>query len=96
MTTTASDALHTSDDHSTAKAGPSPTESVGCVAHGDHWHCDGPASTSAAESGVAGNSTASASSTSLSPVVTGNSAGVEGAKLGFAAVLAGIVGAMAL
>ncbi|KAJ5159110.1 uncharacterized protein N7500_008761 [Penicillium coprophilum] len=25
--------------------GPSPTASVGCEPHGDHWHCDGPAST---------------------------------------------------
>lgn len=24
---------------------PSPTESVGCEPHGDHWHCDGPAET---------------------------------------------------
>ena len=24
---------------------PSPVESVGCEPHGDHWHCDGPAST---------------------------------------------------
>lgn len=23
--------------------GPSPTASVGCKPHGDHWHCDGPA-----------------------------------------------------
>ncbi|KAI1381274.1 hypothetical protein F4677DRAFT_120765 [Hypoxylon crocopeplum] len=23
---------------------PSPTASVGCEPHGDHWHCDGPAS----------------------------------------------------
>lgn len=29
---------------------PSPTESVGCEPHGDHWHCDGPASTSVGES----------------------------------------------
>ncbi|KAK4135894.1 hypothetical protein BT67DRAFT_440770 [Trichocladium antarcticum] len=28
--------------------GPSPTESVGCEPHGDHWHCDGPRVTSAA------------------------------------------------
>jgi hypothetical protein len=26
---------------------PSPTASVGCIAHGDHWDCDGPAPTSA-------------------------------------------------
>ncbi|KAL2222650.1 hypothetical protein M432DRAFT_12791 [Thermoascus aurantiacus ATCC 26904] len=25
--------------------GPSPTESVGCEPHGDHWHCAGPAPT---------------------------------------------------
>ena len=25
---------------------PSPTESVGCHPHGDHWHCDGPRVTS--------------------------------------------------
>lgn len=24
---------------------PSPAESIGCEAHGDHWHCDGPRST---------------------------------------------------
>jgi hypothetical protein len=22
--------------------GPSPTASVGCEPHGDHWHCEGP------------------------------------------------------
>ncbi|KKZ60855.1 hypothetical protein EMCG_04446 [[Emmonsia] crescens] len=22
--------------------GPSPTQSIGCEPHGDHWHCDGP------------------------------------------------------
>lgn len=41
-----------SDDHedgkngassTTASLAPSPTESVGCEPHGDHWHCDGPA-----------------------------------------------------
>ncbi|KAI8957011.1 hypothetical protein F5Y11DRAFT_352998 [Daldinia sp. FL1419] len=26
---------------------PSPTASVGCHPHGDHWHCDGPASSTA-------------------------------------------------
>lgn len=35
---------------------PSPTESVGCEPHGDHWHCDGPAETGSAggEEGSAG------------------------------------------
>ncbi|EGX45253.1 hypothetical protein AOL_s00173g354 [Orbilia oligospora ATCC 24927] len=31
------------DDHDhTGTLAPSPTESVGCEAHGDHWHCEGP------------------------------------------------------
>jgi hypothetical protein len=89
-------ATHT--DEASGSAGPSPTESVGCSPHGDHWHCDGPASTaattSASESDAAAS--ASASTTSLDPIETGNSAVVEGAKLGLAAVLAGVVGAMAL
>ena len=28
---------------------PSPTESVGCVPHDDHWHCEGPAITEPVE-----------------------------------------------
>ncbi|KAK3329211.1 hypothetical protein B0H66DRAFT_540441 [Apodospora peruviana] len=31
---------------------PSPTESVGCEAHGDHWHCDAPRITSSGVSAV--------------------------------------------
>jgi hypothetical protein len=42
-TTTAAD---DHDDEHTEDAGPSPTESVGCEPHGDHWHCEGPAVTS--------------------------------------------------
>ncbi|RYP27893.1 hypothetical protein DL767_007481 [Monosporascus sp. MG133] len=40
-------------DHAegTGSLAPSPTESVGCEPHGDHWHCDGPAET-ATESDV--------------------------------------------
>lgn len=34
------------DDHDhasgTGAIAPSPTESVGCEPHGDHWHCSGP------------------------------------------------------
>lgn len=41
---------HHDDDHTDApgtatQAGPSPTESVGCEPHGDHWHCEGPKET---------------------------------------------------
>jgi len=41
---------------------PSPTESVGCEPHGDHWHCDGPAETGSAggEEGSAGGEEGSA------------------------------------
>ena len=30
-------------DEEIAAAGPSPTASAGCEPHGDHWHCEGPA-----------------------------------------------------
>lgn len=29
-------------------AGPSPSESIGCEPHGDHWHCEGPRETASA------------------------------------------------
>ncbi|KAH8597741.1 hypothetical protein B0O99DRAFT_592301 [Bisporella sp. PMI_857] len=47
-TTTSHDDHEDHDDHEsgTGTLAPSPTESVGCESHGDHWHCDGPASTS--------------------------------------------------
>ncbi|KAF9894464.1 hypothetical protein FE257_007967 [Aspergillus nanangensis] len=32
--------------------GPSPTASVGCEPHGDHWHCEGPATEAATETTV--------------------------------------------
>ncbi|KAK3984552.1 hypothetical protein QBC44DRAFT_301052 [Cladorrhinum sp. PSN332] len=39
------------DDHTdapvTATPGPSPTESIGCEPHGDHWDCEGPKETAA-------------------------------------------------
>ncbi|CAI7639953.1 hypothetical protein N7533_002029 [Penicillium manginii] len=50
--------------------GPSPTASVGCEPHGDHWHCDGPASATATTSASASSSedtTTSATPTSPSP-----------------------------
>lgn|SRR5687768_5774145 len=28
--------------------GPSPSESIGCEPHGDHWHCEGPRETASA------------------------------------------------
>ncbi|KAI9844850.1 MAG: hypothetical protein M1837_005268 [Sclerophora amabilis] len=59
------------NDHETEAAGgapaePSPTESVGCEPHGDHWHCDGPASTAAV--------TSAPSSASAAPSLPSNNA----------------------
>ncbi|KFY56278.1 hypothetical protein V496_06723 [Pseudogymnoascus sp. VKM F-4515 (FW-2607)] len=31
---------------------PSPTESIGCEPHGDHWHCEGPRSTTSGGAGI--------------------------------------------
>lgn len=33
---------------SSVDPGPSPTASVGCEPHGDHWHCEGPKDTASA------------------------------------------------
>jgi hypothetical protein len=45
-TSSAHDHNDDDDDHTDASGsgtlGPSPTASVGCEPHGDHWHCDGP------------------------------------------------------
>lgn len=43
---------------------PSPTESVGCVAHGDHWHCEGPRTATATASTLATTLTSSITSSS--------------------------------
>ncbi|KAH6850109.1 hypothetical protein B0I37DRAFT_413532 [Chaetomium sp. MPI-CAGE-AT-0009] len=44
--TTTSAAAGGDDEHTdeagTASLAPSPTESIGCEPHGDHWHCEGP------------------------------------------------------
>ncbi|KAK7921645.1 hypothetical protein PG985_009667 [Apiospora marii] len=42
---------------------PSPTESIGCEPHGDHWHCDGPAPTAAPVSVSGSAATAAATTT---------------------------------
>ncbi|KAK4203956.1 hypothetical protein QBC40DRAFT_303913 [Triangularia verruculosa] len=40
-------ALSCAMGQTTADPGPSPTESIGCVAHNDHWDCEGPRVTDA-------------------------------------------------
>ncbi|KAK4446365.1 hypothetical protein QBC34DRAFT_469702 [Podospora aff. communis PSN243] len=46
---------------------PSPTESVGCEPHGDHWHCDGPRSTLAT---ITTGPTTSGTATVTAPAVS--------------------------
>ncbi|KFY23802.1 hypothetical protein V493_05618 [Pseudogymnoascus sp. VKM F-4281 (FW-2241)] len=84
------DEEHTDHPASTgASMEPSPTESAGCEPHGDHWHCEGPASTtggavvtSAPDSTlttapVVGNSTSTgASSSTFSAAANARNAGL--------------------
>ncbi|TGJ78704.1 hypothetical protein E0Z10_g10062 [Xylaria hypoxylon] len=60
------------DDHeSTGTLAPSPTESVGCESHGDHWHCDGPAVTFSSTITSSSTVAASASTSATTSVATG-------------------------
>ncbi|KAI0884947.1 uncharacterized protein GGS22DRAFT_136184 [Annulohypoxylon maeteangense] len=49
---------------------PSPTASVGCHAHEDHWHCDGPVSTAAS---LAASTQTPASNSTTSPITSSTS-----------------------
>ncbi|KAF7532914.1 hypothetical protein G7054_g7532 [Neopestalotiopsis clavispora] len=90
-TTAATSTSAEEEDHDhesgTGSLAASPTESVGCEPHGDHWHCDGPASTTAA-SNVTSASTAS--STSSTATTTAATAGASRIAAGGAFVLAGL------
>jgi hypothetical protein len=88
------------DDH--GNLSPSPTESVGCVAHGNHWDCDGPASTGSIITSVvpsataaAGNVTGNSTISGVVPVETG-AAVSNGVSLGLMAGLVGVVAILAL
>ncbi|KAK0119409.1 hypothetical protein ONS95_010861 [Cadophora gregata] len=62
---------------------PSPTESVGCEPHGDHWHCDGPAVTSSPLASASANVTAPVTTAEPSSTFVPSSAGVlQSTKLG--------------
>ncbi|KAL2192625.1 hypothetical protein P885DRAFT_64740 [Corynascus similis CBS 632.67] len=94
---------HEDHDEHTDAAGtgslkPSPTESYGCEAHGDHWHCEGPITASDTDSSstsvttttnpaVTGTENAAATSTTS----TGGACRFELAGLGFAGVAAAAV-----
>ncbi|KAI1090076.1 hypothetical protein F5B19DRAFT_464571 [Rostrohypoxylon terebratum] len=57
---------------------PSPTASVGCHAHEDHWHCDGPASSTASVAA----STQVIVSTSVTSSVSSSTSGEHAAGTG--------------
>ena len=102
---TTSDAHDHDDDHTdepgTATLAPSPTESVGCEPHGDHWHCDGPATavstsvpatlTTAVTTAAAGTESVPAASSSI---VTAAAAAVTRGVEAFG--LAGLVAVVAV
>lgn len=62
-------------DSNATPAVPSPTESVGCEPHGDHWHCDGPR-----ETGSASASASDASASTLVSTTASASASATGAQ----------------
>ncbi|KAM7194670.1 hypothetical protein V8F20_007862 [Naviculisporaceae sp. PSN 640] len=74
---------HDDDVPHTGSLKPSPTESVGCTVHGDHWHCDAPATASPTQS------------TSTTAVPTGASTVGSGGSHNAAALLS-VLGAGAL
>ncbi|KAI4245304.1 MAG: hypothetical protein L6R42_010234, partial [Xanthoria sp. 1 TBL-2021] len=67
---------------------PAPTESVGCEAHGDHYHCAAPASAAqatappTASGAVGGINETSAGTNGTSAGTTGTSAGTNGTSAG--------------
>lgn len=71
---------HDHDHGDEEEAGPSPTESVGCEPHGDHWHCDGPRETV--------NAPASTTPSAEDPEETGAAAAMMAPLAGVLAVAA--------
>lgn len=71
-TTTATATEDHDDDHDhasgTGSLAPSPTESLGCTVHGDHWHCEGPAE--AASTAAAGNATVTTTTAATTTAAT--------------------------
>ncbi|KAK4198872.1 hypothetical protein QBC40DRAFT_330135 [Triangularia verruculosa] len=83
------------DDHSSGVLAPSPTGSVGCEPHGDHWHCEGPAApvttiATVTTSGVASGTDVPVT-TNTGPAFTAGASSVHG-SLGAAAGIVGLIG----
>ncbi|KAK0667036.1 hypothetical protein QBC41DRAFT_396708 [Cercophora samala] len=86
---------HDHDDHSAGVLPPSPTASIGCEPHGDHWHCEGPAPTTIATVTTSGvvSGTGAPITTSTGPAFTAGAASVQG-SVGAAAGVLGLLGVM--
>ncbi|KFH46075.1 hypothetical protein ACRE_030440 [Hapsidospora chrysogenum ATCC 11550] len=69
--------------------GPAPTESYGCEPHGDHWHCDGPAT--ATSTPTEGSDEATGTDDSSEPTGTG---GVAAQFIPLAGALAAVAFAL--
>ncbi|KAL8809754.1 MAG: hypothetical protein Q9223_005616 [Gallowayella weberi] len=100
-TATATGAAAAEDEHESESEGatptyPAPTESVGCAAHGDHYHCSGRASAvQATSSPTTSRSTGTPNGNSSSPVVPFQGAGTSSQALS-AVMMTGLVGVVAL
>ncbi|KAL2150983.1 hypothetical protein VTH82DRAFT_6081 [Thermothelomyces myriococcoides] len=92
---------HDDDDHDdgftdaagTGSLSPSPTESYGCVAHGDHWHCEGPitaSSTNPVSTTPAASSTGTDGAAAGSPTSTDGASHIELTGAGFAGLAAAV------
>ncbi|KAH8201624.1 hypothetical protein TruAng_004230 [Truncatella angustata] len=99
--TSTSSEHHDEEEHSagTGSLAPSPTESVGCESHGDHWHCDSPASTSGSNSAVittSGSAATTAGSSSAASVSAAATAGAPGQSLSGAILVGSLLLALGL
>ncbi|KAK4166329.1 hypothetical protein QBC43DRAFT_332558 [Cladorrhinum sp. PSN259] len=92
---------HSDDEHDdptgTGSIKPSPTESYGCEAHGDHWHCEGHVTVSPTGSGLTTlTTTTSTSSLAAGAASTTTSTSTAGAPHATGLGIAGFMAVVAL
>ncbi|KAL8868983.1 MAG: hypothetical protein Q9174_004615 [Haloplaca sp. 1 TL-2023] len=75
---------------------PSPTESAGCEPHGDHWHCDGPATDPGAAAAANNATSPSANDTAPAAPVEPFEGAANKLHLLSASVVVGIAGTVGL
>ncbi|KAI4267392.1 MAG: hypothetical protein LQ337_008370 [Flavoplaca oasis] len=99
-TTTSATAAAAEDEETATPTFPPPTESVGCVAHGDHYDCEGPATAAQATTpptatGAVGTSNGTTADTEDPPVVPFEG-GATNMRVMSAIGMTGLVGIIAL